>query len=370
MNGARGETRTLTPFGRWNLNPVRLPISPLARTRKDTLTVTYLMMLLILGGAGYIGSHVCKLLRSKGEKFLVLDNLSLGHRSAVEPHELIVGDLREKRTLEKVFSEHKFDAVMHFAAHSLVGESGQKPSEYWENNLVGVLGLLDTMREANVTQFVFSSTAAVYGEPTEVPIPEDHPKNPTSTYGATKWAVEMALAGYGKAYGLRSVALRYFNAAGSDPEGQLGEDHSPETHLIPAAILSATGKNPPMSVFGEDYPTRDGTCVRDYVHVNDLAEAHYLALQHLRSGGASEVFNLGSGEGFTVKEVIEAIEKVSGVPVPRSVGPRRAGDPAVLIASSDKIRKALGWSPAYQDLEEIVRHAWDWRQKFPDGYGD
>ncbi len=349
---------------------MRLPISPLARTNEDTLTVTYSLMLLILGGAGYIGSHVCKLLRSKGEPFVVLDNLSLGHRSALEPGELIEGDLREKAILEKIFSENKIEAVMHFAAFSLVGESVQKPSEYWQNNLVGVLGLLDAMRGANVDKFVFSSTAAVYGEPTEVPIPEEHAKNPTSSYGATKWAVEMALAGYGKAYGLRSVALRYFNAAGSDPDCILGEDHSPETHLIPAAILSATGHNPPMSVFGEDYPTRDGTCVRDYVHVNDLADAHYLALQHLRSGGQSEAFNLGSGEGFTVKEVIDSIERVSGVPVPRSVGPRRPGDPAVLIASSVKIREALGWSPRYQDLDEIVRHAWDWRQKFPQGYGD
>jgi len=260
------------------------------------------------------------------------------------------------------------EVVIHFAGSIQVGESVRQPAEYWENNFVGTLNLLEAMREAGLSKLVFSSTAAVYGEPEVVPIPEDHPKKPTSPYGETKFAVEMALSAYERAYGLRSIALRYFNAAGSDPDGVFGEDHDPETHLIPAAILSAMGKTAPMQIFGTDYPTLDGTCVRDYVHVMDLAEAHRLAVRALRDGAPSNQYNLGNGQGFSVREVLQMVQEVTGLVIPHSEGPRRDGDPAVLVASSEKIRAELGWSPQYPDLGSMVSHAWNWRRAHPDGY--
>jgi UDP-glucose 4-epimerase len=323
---------------------------------------------LVVGGAGYIGSHTVRQLRRNGIDHVVFDNLEYGHREAVEGSVLVEGDIRNPSDLHSVFSNHDIGAVVNFAAYIAVGESVQRPSEYWANNFLGAKNLLDAMVHAGVKAFVFSSTAAIYGEPVRVPIDEDHPKSPVSPYGASKFAVEMILDHYDAAYGLKSVCLRYFNAAGSDPEGIIGEDHHPETHLIPAAILSARGQSKPMTVFGTDWPTPDGTCVRDYVHVDDLASAHLLALQHLASGGGSRRFNLGNGSGFSVKQVLETVAEVSGLEVPHSLGPRRDGDPAVLIASSDRIRAELGWNPAYPDLRDIVQHAWDWRRAHPQGY--
>ncbi len=327
-------------------------------------------MILVLGGAGYIGSHMAKALREAGEPHLIFDNFSSGHLAAVKGSKWLRGDLRNPEDLRKVLSLYDIDVVMHFAASISVGESVRMPAEYWQNNFVGVLNLLDAMRYAGVGKLVFSSTAAVFGEPQEIPIAEDHPHAPTSPYGDSKHAVELALRAYGAAYGMRSVALRYFNAAGADPDGVLGEDHRPESHLIPAAFLSAMGKTAPMQIFGTDYPTRDGTCVRDYVHIMDLAQAHLLAVHHLRAGGDSREYNLGNGEGFSVREVLETTERVTGMNVPRTDGPRRDGDPATLVASSARIRAEWGWKPAYPDLETIVRHAWDWRNANPDGYTD
>lgn len=325
-------------------------------------------MILVVGGAGYIGSHMCKALREAGEPHLVLDNLEKGHREALGGSAFVQGDIRDPDSLDRLFTGHEIDVVMHFAAYIMVGESVQQPSEYWQNNFVGMLNLLDAMRRHGVGRLVFSSTAAVYGEPQYVPIDEDHPKAPSSPYGDSKLAVEMALKAFDRAYGVRSVSLRYFNASGADPDGVLGEDHDPESHLIPAAILAAMGKTPPMTLFGDDYDTPDGTCIRDYVHVMDLVDAHLLAVRRLRSGGASARYNLGNGQGFSVKEVIETVENVTGLAVPRTVGPRREGDPARLVASSERVRRELGWSPRYADLGTIVQHAWEWRRSHPDGY--
>ncbi len=324
-------------------------------------------MILVIGGAGYVGSHTCKALADSGEPFVVFDDLSKGHRAAVlGPFEQ--GNLADPDALRRVFSKYEIDAVMHFAAYSLVGESAKMPSEYWRNNVVAVLGLLDVMRERGVGKIVFSSSAATFGEPIRIPIDESHPQKPTSTYGETKLAVELMLRGYDEAYGLRHVALRYFNAAGSDPDGKLGEDHTPETHLIPAAILSGMGKTPGLNIFGTDYDTPDGTCVRDYIHVMDLARAHLLAIRHLRDGGTSRQYNLGIGRGFSVREVIETVEQVMDRSLHAQVGPRRPGDPAQLVASSELIRSELGWSPEVTDLRTMVEHAWRWRSQHPDGY--
>jgi len=328
-------------------------------------------MVLVVGGAGYIGSHVLKVLRQRGIDHLVFDNLERGHRSAVLDSRLVVGDLRNADDLAKVFKDNpQIKTVMHFAAYIEVGESVQDPAKFYWNNVTGVLMLLDAMRNAGVGQFVFSSTAAVYGEPQEVPIPETHPKSPTNPYGDTKLAVERMLAAFDRAYGLRSVCLRYFNAAGSDPDCVLGEDHRPETHLIPRILLAAAGKAPEITVFGTDYDTPDGTCLRDYVHVMDLADAHVRAIEALDAGSASDQFNLGSGNGFSVKEMIAAAEDVVGKPIPVQFGPRRAGDPARLIASSQKAREILGWSPQFTDMKDIVGHAWRWMQANPNGYPD
>lgn len=328
-------------------------------------------MILVLGGAGYIGSHMVKLLRQSGERHLVFDNLEQGHKAAVEGSALFVGDLRNADDLRRVFSQNPdIDIVMHFAAYIAVGESVREPGRYFENNTCAVLGLLETMREFGIAKFVFSSTAAIFGEPQYVPIDEAHPKNPTSPYGDSKLFVERICDAYDTAHGLKSVCLRYFNAAGADPEGVLGEDHHPESHLIPLAIWAAQGRAGALKLFGTDYDTPDGTCVRDYIHVDDLAQAHLLAVRHLRQAGDSRRYNLGNGQGFSVREVIDTVSKIAGTPVPFEGAPRRAGDPARLIASSEAIRRDWSWSPRYPDLHTIVEHAWRWFEAHPNGYAD
>jgi len=325
-------------------------------------------MILVIGGAGYIGSHMCKLLRQSGEKHAVLDNLCNGHRAAVKDSPFEQGDLRNPDDLRRVFETYPIDVVMHFAAHISVGESVREPGKYYENNTAGVLTLLEAMRLAKINKFIFSSTAAIFGEPEYVPIDENHPKNPRSPYGDSKYAVERMLESYDVAYGLKSVCLRYFNASGSDPDGELGEYHMPEEHLIPLVMHAALGKRPDIKIFGTDYDTLDGTCIRDYIHIVDLAHAHLLAVHHLREGGESKRYNLGNGVGYSVREVIDTVERVIGKPVPKVEAPRRPGDPARLIASSALIEKELGWRPRYASLEEIVRHAWNWLEKHPNGY--
>lgn len=325
-------------------------------------------MILVVGGAGYIGSHVCKLLREVGEPHVVFDNLEKGHHEAIKGSPFVQGDLRSPDDLGRLFDSHQFDLAMHFAAYIEVGESVAKPAEFYENNVVGVLNLVNAMRAAGVERFVFSSTAAVFGEPEYVPIDEAHPRNPTSPYGDTKLAVERLLDAYDAAYGLKSVCLRYFNASGADPDCEIGEDHTPETHLIPRALLAILGKVPPLKLFGTDYPTPDGTCIRDYIHVSDLAQAHLLAAKHLRAGMPSAKFNLGTGTGYSVREVLDAAERVTGRPVPYEEAPRRAGDPARLVASNERAVQDLGWQPRLNDLDTIVRHAWSWFEAHPDGY--
>lgn len=328
-------------------------------------------MILVVGGAGYIGSHMLSLLRDQEYPHLVFDNLEKGHRGALQGSKLITGDLRSAKDLEQVFRDHpEIDAVMHFAAYTYVGESVTEPAKYWENNTTGVLTILDTMRKFGIKNFVFSSTCATFGNPQYLPLDENHPQNPINPYGQTKLAVERILADYDVAYGMKSVILRYFNAAGADPEGRIGEDHRPEAHLIPLAIYAAQGKTPPLKVFGNDYDTPDGTCVRDYIHVLDLASAHLLAIDHLRAGGDSRAYNLGNGQGFSVKEVIDVVSEVTGQPVPFMLADRRPGDPPRLVGTSEKIRNDWGWSPAYADLRTIVGHAWNWHRTHPDGYMD
>ncbi len=311
---------------------------------------------------------MCLKLQEAGERFVVFDNLTSGHEAALMGAKLVQGDLRSREDLDSVFADHDFDIVMHFAANISVGESVREPAKYFDNNFAGVLTLLDAMRRREVSRFVFSSTAAVFGEPEYVPIDEDHPKAPTSPYGDSKLMVERALAAYDTAYGLKSVCLRYFNAAGADPEGRIGEDHSPEEHLIPVAILAALGLRPPLKIFGTDYDTPDGTCMRDYIHVMDLAVAHQLAVLHLRAGKGSQAYNLGNGQGFSVRQVIETVENISGRAVPREDAPRRPGDPARLVASSERIRKELGWLPEFDKLETIVEHAWKWHRDHQQGF--
>ena len=309
-----------------------------------------------------------KVLREVGEPHLAFDNLERGHLAALGESPFLAGDLRQPNDLTRLFAEHRIDTVMHFAAYIEVGESVKKPAEFYWNNVYGVLVLLEQMRLAGVSQIVFSSTAAVYGEPDYVPLDEAHPTRPGNPYGETKLAVERMLAAFGDAYGLRSVCLRYFNAAGADPAGVLGEDHDPETHLIPLVIQAALGRRPSIKIFGDDYPTPDGTGVRDYVHVLDLAKAHLLAVNHLRRGGASATYNLGTGHGHSVKEVISAVERVSGRPVPVEIAPRRAGDTAQLVAASDAIQRDWGWRPQFGQLDQIVEHAFRWFEAHPEGY--
>lgn len=322
--------------------------------------------ILVTGGAGYIGSHTVFALKQAGYDVVILDNLVYGHRDLVEKVlqvELIVGDTSDRPLLDNLFKTRNFAAVMHFSAYAYVGESVTDPAKYYRNNVLGTLVLLEAMLAASIKNFVFSSTCATYGVPDIVPIPENHPQNPINPYGATKLMVERILADFDQAYGLKSVRFRYFNAAGAHPDGLLGEDHNPETHLIPLVLLTALGKRQSISIFGTDYPTPDGTCIRDYIHVSDLADAHILGLEYLLKGGDSEFFNLGNGQGFSVREVIAAAAQVTGLNIPITECDRRPGDPPSLIGSGEKARKILGWQPQYPDIQDIVNHAWQWHLK-------
>jgi UDP-glucose 4-epimerase len=322
--------------------------------------------ILVTGGAGYIGSHAVLALQQAGYEVVVLDNLVYGHRDLVEQVlkvELIAGDTCDRLLLDQLFASRNIAAVMHFAAYAYVGESVTDPAKYYRNNFVGTLTLLEAMLAASVKKFVFSSTCATYGVPETVPIPEDHPQNPINPYGATKLMIERVLADFDSAYGLKSVCFRYFNAAGADPAGRLGEDHNPETHLIPLVLLAALGKRDSISILGTDYPTPDGTCIRDYIHVADLASAHVLGLEYLLKGGDTNVFNLGNGNGFSVKQVIETAKQVTGREFKVVEGDRRPGDPPALVGSGEKAIKMLGWQPQYADLNKILSHAWQWHQQ-------
>lgn len=327
------------------------------------------MNILVTGGAGYIGSHTVLELINRNHRVVVLDNLSKGHRAALGGVELVQGDTSDTVLLKELFKKHRIEAVVHFAASSLVGESVRQPADYYHNNVVKGLALLGAMVESGVQCLVFSSTAAVYGEPVEVPIPEEHPTVPTNPYGATKLALEGAMGWYGRAYGLRCASLRYFNAAGADPSGEIGEDHDPETHLIPLVLKSAMGLIPHLEIYGTDYPTPDGTCLRDYIHVSDLAAAHALALDALASGTPAAVYNLGNGNGYSVLEVIKTAEEVVGRPIKVKYGPKRPGDPAALVASSRRIMDELGWQPRFADLKTIIETAWRWHSGHPAGFG-
>ncbi len=326
-------------------------------------------MILVTGGAGYIGSHTVRRLRAQGFETVVLDDLSEGHAAAVRGP-FVRGDLGDREGLRQLFLEWKPRAVIHFAASCLVGESVTDPAKYWRNNLGHSLLLLDAMREGGCDRLVFSSTCSLYGDPLRTPIDETHPVAPINPYASTKAAAERAMGEYSRAYGLRWIALRYFNAAGASPEGDLGEDHEPESHLIPRALHAALGKEPLVEIYGEDYPTPDGTCVRDYIHVEDLAEAHILALRHLDGGGACGPLNLGTGTGHSVREVIEACRKATGAALPVEVRPRRPGDPAILVADGTRTRATLGWAPRFPRIEDIVGTAWAWHRAHPDGFGD
>ncbi|MBZ5629966.1 MAG: UDP-glucose 4-epimerase GalE [Acidobacteriia bacterium] len=317
------------------------------------------MRVLVTGGAGYIGSHGARALKRRGHEVVIYDNFNTGHRELAQGFELIEGNVGDAFTLARALRD--IDAVMHFAAHSLVGESVQNPRKYFENNVGDGLVLLNTCVECGVHKFIFSSTAAVYGNPREVPIAEDAPKQPVNPYGFSKLSFEYAMQSYDPAYGLRFMSLRYFNAAGCDESGEIGELHDPETHLIPAALQSATGARNELQIFGDDYQTPDGTCIRDYIHVDDLAEAHVLALEHLAAGGASNILNLGTGKGHTVKEVVTTIERVIGRELPKRIVGRRPGDPPVLLADPSRAEKMLGWK-ATRSLEQMVASAWKFHQ--------
>ncbi len=322
--------------------------------------------ILVTGGAGYIGSHAALALERQGYRVILLDNLAYGHRDLVErvlKGELVVGDTGDRALLDRLFAERAIDAVMHFAAYAYVGESVKHPDKYYRNNVVGTLTLLEAMVAAGIDKFVFSSTCATYGVPKAVPIPENHPQDPINPYGATKLMVERILSDFEVAYGLRSTIFRYFNAAGADPEGLLGEDHTPETHLIPLILLTALGKRDAIGIYGTDYPTPDGTCIRDYIHVSDLARAHVLGIERLLEGGGSAIFNLGNGKGFSVRETIAAAKSVTGRDFKVIEGDRRPGDPPMLVGSSEKARSTLGWKPQYPDIEHILEHAWRWHQQ-------
>ncbi|MDD7404034.1 MAG: UDP-glucose 4-epimerase GalE [Butyribacter sp.] len=327
------------------------------------------MKVLVLGGAGYIGSHtVCELIDA-GHDVVIADNLETGHIEAVHPKAAFYhGDIRNREFIDGVFDKEKIDGVIHFAANSLVGESMTNPLKYYDNNLCGTKVLLESMVAHGVDKIVFSSTAATYGEPESIPILESDKTEPTNPYGETKLSMEKMMKWTGVAHGLRYVALRYFNACGAHVDGNIGEAHNPESHLIPLILQVPNGQRESISIFGDDYDTKDGTCVRDYIHVTDLAQAHILAMQYLMDGNESDVFNLGNGVGFTVKEVIETARKVTGHPIPAVVSPRRGGDPATLIASSEKAKNVLGWKPEHADLEEIIQTAWNWHKNHPNGY--
>lgn len=327
------------------------------------------MRILVLGGAGYIGSHTVSELVDAGEEVVIIDNLETGHIEAVHPKAAFYqGDIRDRSFVDSVLDQEKIDAVIHFAANSLVGESMTNPLKYYDNNLYGTKVLLESMVAHGVDKIVFSSTAATYGEPESIPILETDRTEPTNPYGETKLSMEKMMKWTGVAHGLRYVALRYFNACGAHVSGNIGEAHNPETHLIPLILQVPNGQREAISIYGDDYDTKDGTCVRDYIHVTDLAQAHILAVKYLMNGEESNVFNLGNGVGFTVKEVIETARKVTGHPIPAKVTPRRGGDPAKLIASSEKAKTILGWNPEHADLEEIIASAWKWHQSHPNGY--
>ena len=329
------------------------------------------MSILVCGGAGYIGSHAVHQLIEKGEDVVIVDNLMTGHRKAVNPKaKFYEADIRDAAALDQIFTENDIEAVIHFAANSLVGESMEKPLKYFNNNVYGMQVLLEAMVRHHVDKIVFSSTAAVYGVPKRVPIMEDDPTEPINPYGETKRTMEKIMKWVSKADGVRYVSLRYFNAAGALDDGSIGEDHHPETHLIPLILQVPLGKRDHITVFGDDYPTPDGTCLRDYIHVIDLADAHVLALEYLRRGGESNIFNLGNGQGFSVKEMIEAAKKATGKDIKTEIGKRRAGDPPQLIASSEKAKKILGWKPRYTNVEQVIGTAWTWVQKHPNGYED
>ncbi|MBE9066480.1 UDP-glucose 4-epimerase GalE [Leptolyngbya cf. ectocarpi LEGE 11479] len=322
--------------------------------------------ILVTGGAGYIGSHVVKVLQHQGYHVLILDNLVYGHRNVIEQvlqAELIVGDICDRTLLDAIFATRNIVGVMHFAAYAYVGESVKDPVKYYRNNVAGTVNLLEAMIAANVKRFVFSSTCATYGIPATVPITETIVQTPINPYGASKLMVERILQDFDQAYGLKSVCFRYFNAAGADPDGQLGEDHTPETHLIPLVLQTALGHRDSISIFGTDYATPDGTCVRDYIHVMDLAQAHILGLEHLLNGGSSEVFNLGNNHGFSVRQVIETAKQVTQLPINVIEAERRPGDPPVLVGSHEKAKAMLGWQPQFSDLNDILTHAWQWHQK-------
>jgi UDP-glucose 4-epimerase len=317
---------------------------------------------LVIGGAGYIGSHLVKALIEQQQQVVIVDNLSAGSASAVLGGELIVHDFDDREFLDELFSNRQFDGVFHFASQIVVSESVKDPGKYYRANTAATLTLLEAMRDHNVGPLVFSSTAAVYGEPLYTPINEQHPTNPLNPYGRSKLMVEHMLADFASAYHQKYIALRYFNAAGADPQARIGESHDPETHLIPLALQAISGKRPPLQLFGQDYDTPDGTCIRDYIHVDDLASAHILAINHLNNGGESGIFNLGSNHGYSVNDVIQTAAQVTGKDVPMTYAPRRAGDPASLVADASLAKEVLGWQPKYTDLIEIIQHAWAWEQ--------
>jgi len=327
------------------------------------------MSILVLGGAGYVGSHAVYQLIDQGYSVVVIDNLQTGHEEAVHPKaNLYKGDIRSREFMRSVFEKESIEAIMHFAANSLVGESMIEPLKYFDNNVYGTQVVLEMMKEFAVKHIVFSSTAAVYGEQKVVPITEEAAAIPTNTYGETKLAMEKMMSWCEKAFDLNFVSLRYFNVASARSDGQIGEDHNPETHLIPVVLEAALGKRPAVTIFGEDYDTADGTCVRDYIHVEDLIDAHILALRYLQNGGESNIFNLGSSQGFSVKEIVETAKEVTGIDIPVKIGERRSGDPSTLIASSEKAKKVLGWNPTRTSIHQIISNAWNWHQHHPNGY--
>ncbi|MDM5329094.1 UDP-glucose 4-epimerase GalE [Neobacillus sp. CF12] len=327
------------------------------------------MSILVLGGAGYVGSHAVYQLIDQGSEVVVIDNLQTGHRDAIHPKaNFYEGDIRSREFMRSVFEKENIEAILHFAANSLVGESMTEPLKYFDNNVYGTQIVLEMMKEFNVKHIIFSSTAAVYGEQKVVPITEEAVTNPTNTYGETKLAMEKMISWCEKAFDLKYVSLRYFNVASARSGGEIGEDHNPETHLIPVILEAALGKRPAITVFGQDYDTPDGTCVRDYIHVEDLIAAHLLALRYLQNGGESNVFNLGSSQGFSVKEIIETAKEVTGMEIPVQIGERRSGDPSTLIASSEKARSVLGWNPSRTSIHQIISDAWNWHKHHPNGY--
>ncbi|MDK7161193.1 UDP-glucose 4-epimerase GalE [Lactobacillus jensenii] len=329
------------------------------------------MAIAVLGGAGYIGSHTVKQLLAAGEDIIVLDNLITGHRKAVDRRaRFYQGDIRDFKFLSSVFSQEKVDGIVHFAAFSVVPESMKNPLKYFDNNTCGMVTLLEAMKQFGIKRIVFSSTAATYGEPKQIPIKETDPQIPTNAYGESKLAMEKIMHWADLADGLKFIALRYFNVAGAMPDASIGEDHSPETHLIPIILQVAAGKRLNLQIFGNDYPTKDGTNVRDYVHVLDLADAHVLALKYLEAGNSSTAFNLGSATGFSNMEILQAARKVTDKEIPASIGPRRSGDPSTLIASSEKAKKILGWKPKFDNIEKIIETAWKWHENNPEGFGD